>query len=372
MRNNLPDKGTGPQNLNKAGRRSSFFLLLVLCLCASVLQNKAWAGGDASDGHTHAPEPDVAAATTDTSAGVSQTSLQLRLADLAKSGAGTEAPLQNAELRGIVKEATTGKTLSRISAHSTDTPGTYDVHFGGDNETFAFPGPGRYELELNIKPANGEAISTTVPFTLAAAASPVGTSAAGASAAGTQPLWRRAIPFVLGALALIVLFLLARKLLARRRKTPPGAPGETRSHAPESASTALLLMVLLGAALCARTVWAHEGEVHGDEEEPAAAAPPACCAGRAIERAASGDNFDCNGGQHPHHGHCAHPTCCAPNPRAGRSNLAATDCRAPKHPNPASAGFPTGEPASRSRVRSPRTLTAPCAWRPLCPAVSRA
>ena len=254
------------------------FLFISLCLCASVVQNKAWAGGDPSDGHSHAPEPDAPATATTTAPGASQTSLQLRLSDLSKSGAGTEAPLQGAELRGILKEATTGKTLTRISAHSAAAPGTYDVHFGGDNETFAFPGAGRYEIELNIKPASGEAIDTTVPFTLAAATPTSG----GAAAAKATPLWRRAIPFVIGAVGLLILVVLIRMLLARRRKTPPGAPGETppgqiKSHAPESVTIALLLLALLGAAASTRTAWAggDPSDGHSHAPEPDAPAPMA-------------------------------------------------------------------------------------------------
>lgn len=258
MRDNLY-QGAAQMRLSLNGtiRRSSRILLVVaLCLFASVAQNKAWAGGDASDGHSHAPEPDAPKAVTDTP-GASETSLHLRLSDLANSGPGTESPLQGAEVRGLLKEAATGKILSRISAHSADTPGTYDVHFSGDRETFAFPGAGSYEMELNIKPVSGEAVDTTVPFTLAAATSP------GEASAATAPLWKRVIVFVLAALALTILIVLVRKLLSRRRKKPPGA------------TTALLLLVVLGAAAGTRA-WAHGDEDHSaDEEKPAGVSVPA-------------------------------------------------------------------------------------------------
>lgn len=247
------------------------FLFVSLCLCVSVPQNnKAWAGGDASDGHSHAPEPDTPATATINTPGASQTSLHLRLSDLSKSGAGTEAPLTDVELNGIVKEATTGKTLARISAHSADTPGTYDVHFGGDNETFAFPGPGRYELELNIKPASGEAIDTTVPFTLAAPTSATKTTST------VQPLWRRLLPFVLGVMALAILFVLVRKLLARR-KTPPGAPGETKPRTPGNVTAAFLLLLMLSAAASTRHAWAggDPSDGHSHAPEPETVAPMA-------------------------------------------------------------------------------------------------
>ena len=125
--------------LPKTVRILRLALILVMVLGAAPgaalgAARASWAGGDASDGHSHAPNtlPAIMA-----SPGTSRTSLHLRLSDLAKSGPGTEAPLQNAGVSGVVKEAATGKILSRISAHSANAPGTCDVHFGGDNETFA-------------------------------------------------------------------------------------------------------------------------------------------------------------------------------------------------------------------------------------------
>ena len=240
-------------------------LLMTLCMASWHGAGTAWAGGDASDGHSHAPEPDAPTTTTATTAGAGETSIQLRLSDLSQSAAGTEAPLKDAKIRGFLKQAETGKMLGRISAHGAAAPGAYDVHFNGDSETIALPGAGRYELELNIQPARGEAIDTTVPFEIKPAEA--------ASKAVVVPLWRRALPFGLGALALIALFVLIRKLLARRRKTPPGAPGEIKSRPSESVSTALLLLVLIGTAASTHYAWAHGGEDHSDEaEKPAAPA----------------------------------------------------------------------------------------------------
>jgi cobalt-zinc-cadmium efflux system membrane fusion protein len=241
----------------------------VLCLLFVLgASTSAWGHG----GEDHGAEEEAPGASASTSAATAttsssgQTSLGLRLSDLSRSGAGTEAPLVGAKISGLLKRADTGVTLTRISVHAGDAPGAYDVHFNGDNETFAFPGAGRYELELSIQPARGEAIDTTVPFSLDPAAKP-------APAAALVPLWRRALPWVLSVAALGVLFALVRKLLARRRKTPPGAPGETKKRAPENVTVAVLLLALLSGGVAAR-VWAHGGEDHGEEEEaPAAAAP---------------------------------------------------------------------------------------------------
>ena len=240
------------------------FRALCLLLVLAAAAGTAWAGGDPSDGHSHAPEPEApAAATASTSQG--QTSIGLRLSDLSQSGAGTEAPLTGAKIQGLLKRADTGATMARVSAHGASAPGSYDVHFNGDNETFAFPGSGRYELELSIQPPRGEAVDTTVPFSLDPAASP-------APAPVAAPLWRRALPFALGALALAALFVLARKLLARRRKNPPGSPGEAQKRAPEKITAAVLLLALLGNT--ASRTWAHGGEDHSADAEATPASAP--------------------------------------------------------------------------------------------------
>ena len=237
-----------------------------LCLLLVLLSSTwAWAhGGEDHGAEEEAPQPSSATATTSSGG---QTSLGLRLADLSQSGTGTEAPLVGAKISGLLKRTDTGATLARVSAHAGDAPGAYDVHFNGDNETFSFPGAGRYELDLSIRPARGEAIDTTVPFSLdpAVPAVPV---------AAPVPLWRRALPFAPVAVGLSLLFVVVRKLLSRRRKTPPGAPGqgEPKQHARENITLAVLLLALLSGGVAAR-VWAHGGEDHGEEEATGAAAP---------------------------------------------------------------------------------------------------
>jgi biotin carboxyl carrier protein len=243
-------------------------LLLLLCVASMLAAStSAWAHGGEDHGEDEeTPAASTSAATTATSSS-GETSLGLRLSDLSQSGAGTEAPLVGAQIRGLLKRADTGATLARVSAHASDAPGSYDVHFNGDNATFAFPGAGRYELDLNIRPARGEAIDTTVPFSLDSASAP-------APAPYPVPLWRRALPWALSVAALGVLFALVRKLLTRRRKTPPSAGGEgdAKKRAPEKITAAVLLLALLGGVV---RVQAHGGEDHGEEEEAAPAAAPA-------------------------------------------------------------------------------------------------
>ena len=239
-----------------------------LCLLLVLLSSTwAWAhGGEDHGADEEAPQPSAATATTSSGG---QTSLGLRLSDLSQSGAGTEAPLVGAKISGLLKRTDTGATLTRVSAHAGDAPGAYGVHFNGDNATFAFPGARRYELELSIRPARGAAIDTTVPFSLdpAVPAVPV---------AAPVPLWRRALPFAPAAVGLSLLFVVVRKLLSRRRKTPPGAggEGESKQHARENITLAVLLLALLCGGVAARA-WAHGGEDHGAEEEATGAAAPA-------------------------------------------------------------------------------------------------
>lgn len=239
-----------------------------LCLLLVLLSSTwAWAHGGEDHGAEEETPPSSAATATTSSGG--QTSLGLRLADLSQSGAGTEAPLVGAKISGLLKRVDTGATLARVSAHAGDAPGAYDVHFNGDSPTFAFPGAGRYELEVSIQPPRGEAIDTTVPFALDPAAP-------AAPALAPVPLWRRALPFVLAAVGLSLLLVVVRKLLSRRRKTPPGAggEGESKKHTPENITLAVLLLALLCGGVAART-WAHGGEDHGAEEEATPAAAPA-------------------------------------------------------------------------------------------------
>ncbi len=281
MKNTIHHEGIRPnghptQSLKKCRdwSKSLFSIFLSLCLCAFVVhnfQNKAWAGGDASDGHSHGPEP--AAPDAATVAGVSETSLHLHLSDLSRSAAGTEAPLAGAKIRGFLKRADSGEILARVSAHGAQAPGAYDVHFNGDNETIALPGAGRYELELNIQPPRGEAIDTTVPFTLKPAAA--------ASSAAVVPLWRRALPFAPGTFALLACFVLARRLLARRKinHRDTEAQRNEKEKKTSAPTTPLLLALCLGVSAAGLTpLWAHGDEDHGDEEHGDESAAPAASA----------------------------------------------------------------------------------------------
>jgi RND family efflux transporter MFP subunit len=225
-------------------------LLLILAWCSSA-GSLAWAHGGEDHGEAETPATASAVAASSPSG---ETTLGLRLADLSQSAAGTEAPLFGAQVRGLLKRADTGATLARVSAHAGGEPGSYDVHFNGDNATFAFPGAGRYELELNIRPPRGEAIDATVPFSLAPA-SP-------ASAESPAPLWRRAWPLGLAFLALAAL----AATLWRRRRMPPRS-GPTPFDA--GATTALLLLAI-GCGPAAQ-LWAHGGEDHSEEDEAVAA-----------------------------------------------------------------------------------------------------
>jgi RND family efflux transporter MFP subunit len=240
-------------------KKGFLFLLLSLCLCASVVQNKAWAHG----GEDHGEEEPAPAAAVTATGGATQTELELRLSDLSQGAAGTQAPLVGAKVRGFLKHAADGDLLARVTARPEKTPGVYSIYFSGDKASYSFGEAGKYLLELNIQPASGDAVNATVPFTLQAAA----------PALSAVPLWRRALPFVLGALVLVALLVLLRKLLARR-KTPP--------RAPESGIALLLLLALLGAAASTR-VWAHGGEDHGEEEPTPAAATNAATASPNIQ-----------------------------------------------------------------------------------------
>ena len=219
-----------------------FFFLLAI--------QPAWAGGDPSDGHSHAPEEETAPVVAVTS-GASQTEITLRLSDLTKGGASTPAPLKGALIEGTIKDAATGKSLGNVTGEEEGTPGVYKIHFGEEKrEAFSFPKPGRFQLAINIEPEIGNGVETVIGFNLPAPPTP---------AAERVPLWRRALPLGIGALALAVV-LLAFSKWRRRKKSPPAAP----------VVAALLCLLLPIMALRVLPAWAHEGEVHEDEEEASA------------------------------------------------------------------------------------------------------
>lgn len=230
----------------KRSRWSSSALLLFLwCFSVVIAQSTLWAHGD----HDHDAEESVAAVTANS--GATETELELRLFDLTQSAAGTQTPLVGAKVQGVLKHAADGDMLSPITARPEETPGVYSIYFSGDEVFYSFDQAGDYLLELHIQPTSGEAIDTTVPFTL---------EAADEETSGAAPLWQRIGIFFLGALVLVALLLLIRNLLSRR-KTPP--------RMPESGIALLILLTLLGAAASTR-VWAHGDHDHG-EEEPATA-----------------------------------------------------------------------------------------------------
>lgn len=225
---------------------SGAFFLFLWCFSLAIAQNTVWAHGD----HDHGAEEPLATVTA--SDGATETELELRLFDLTESAAGTQTPLVGAKVQGFLKHAAAGDTLSRFTARPEETPGVYSIYFSDDKIFYSFDQAGDYLLELHIQPTSGEAIDTTVPFTLEPAA----------ETSGAALLWQRIGIVVLSALVLIALFLLIRNLLARR-KTPP--------RAPESGIALLLLLTLFGAAASTR-VWAHGDHDHGDEEPVTAVA----------------------------------------------------------------------------------------------------
>ncbi len=246
----------------------TFLLLAALFFTAP----RAWAGGDPSDGHSHGPAESAPAMTES----ATQTQITLRLSDLAQSGAGTEAALAGAQINGVLKNAASGEKLAPVTAKEEGTTGIYRVQFNGEEEAMAFPGAGRYELDLRITPRNGQPVDALVPFELK-----LGTGAT--PAAATTPFWRRALPFGAG---IGVLGLLAAFWLKRRRRRGSGTPTsgtptgggsnqETVSlHKPAETATAALLLLTLGASLwSALPVRAHGDEDHS--QEPAPSAPSA-------------------------------------------------------------------------------------------------
>ena len=224
-----------------------------LCLVGATLALApvaARAHGD--EDHGDSPEPAAASATSQ----ATQTELEIHLEDLSQSSAGTSAPLENAKVRGFLKHDD-GDLLSRMTAVPATKAGYYDVFFAGGAKTYHFGEPGTYLLELHVTPAAGDPFDTTVTFVLPKAVAAV-------------PLWRRALPWIIGALALAV----ATWLLLRKRKSRPNSDKgasltKTEKPAPEAVTAALLCVALLG--LGARAVWAHGDEDHS--AAPVAAAP---------------------------------------------------------------------------------------------------
>lgn len=246
-------------------RLRRFFSLIFPCCCALMLTTAAWAGGDPSDGHSHGPaeESPVAALSLDkgVGAGATETEIELRLGDLNAGATGTEAPLAGAKVRGVVKRAATGEMLGRVTSFATDVPGVYQLRFGGEREFFSFPQAGKYALELNIQPQRGEAIDTTVEFTLPTVPPPA------------PSLWRRALayglPLGLGALALAVVLVIA--LRRRNRPQPPTAP-----QGDAGLITLVLALCLgLGAASLPliTPVWAGGDPSDGHSHGPAEVSP---------------------------------------------------------------------------------------------------
>ncbi|HEX9996029.1 MAG TPA: efflux RND transporter periplasmic adaptor subunit [Abditibacterium sp.] len=222
---------------------------------------RVWAGGDASDGHSHGPSesPPAPAAISD---GGSETSMTLRLFDLNRSGVGTEAPLEGAKIFGVLKNAATGEKLASLSGKEEGTSGTYRVHFNGDTEALTIPNAGRYELDLKITPCSGKAVDAIVPLEFSSATE-------GEEVAAPLPLWRRVLPLVL---AMTIVSIVVSLLAKRRRSRNSGGPnsrGCDASASPKKTAkivTPTLLIMALGSVLwTTQQIWAHGGENHSAE-----------------------------------------------------------------------------------------------------------
>lgn len=242
--------------------RSTTLLLLATLFLAP--QSRIWAHGDEDHSSDQAP--------ASISSGASQTEMTLRLSDLTKSGAGTEALLEGAKVQGVLKNAATGEKLAPVMGEEEGTPGTYKIHFNGEEEAMSLPAAGRYELDLRITPKGGQPIDALVPFELKPGAGATETAA-------TVPLWRRLLPFVLG---LVVLGIVVSFWMKRRRGRDSGKPTGGSKEMPISSSkpaetvTTAFLLVALGASLWAAIpARAHGDEDHSADEKPAAAAPVA-------------------------------------------------------------------------------------------------
>ena len=236
----------------------------VLCVVgASLLASpitRAFAHGGVDD---EKPEPAAAAGAATATSTATQTELEVHLEDLNQSTAGASVPLVGAQVRGFLKHDD-GDLLSRVTAVPEKTPGYYLIRFSEDAPNYRFKEAGKYLLELHVRPAKGDAFDTTVNFELPKAAS-----------TESAPLWRRVLPFALGALVLATIALLVNK--RRRARPKPGAgSGQTKQKtpAPETATVALLCLALGGLTLGAGRAFAHGG-VDDEKPEPAAAAPAA-------------------------------------------------------------------------------------------------
>lgn len=226
-------------------RRSlKYLLFLMLLLSTSALMAPcAWAGGDASDGHSHGPGGEHVQETV-LAPGATETEIELKIADLTSGAGGAEPPLEGAKITGFLKNGTTGELLSLITSEPGSSTGAYRMNFGG-RDVFSFPAAGTYALELSITPKSGDPIDTTVELKLPTSAPP--------TAAPIQRVW----PFLVGA---VLLGLVA--LLLRKRKRP-----------------AATLAALLALLFLAPRVWAggdaSDGHSHGPsgEDIPKVAAP---------------------------------------------------------------------------------------------------
>ncbi|PQV62706.1 RND family efflux transporter, MFP subunit [Abditibacterium utsteinense] len=231
-----------------------------LCVVGAALLASAparvWAHGGVDD---EKPDP-AAVATAPTTSSATQTELEVHLEDLDQSAAGTSTPLVGAKVRGFLKHDD-GDLLSRVTVMPEKTPGYYLIRFAEDAPNYRFPEAGRYLLELHVNPAQGNAFDTTVNFELPK------------TAAAAAPLWRRVLPFILGALMLATLAWFFFKKRNTRRGSGQSTARET-SPVPEAVTVALLFIVLAGLSLGARNAWAHGG-VDDEKPEPAAATAPA-------------------------------------------------------------------------------------------------
>ncbi len=263
--------------------RSHFPALLLMAALFLALPARVWAHGD-EDHSADAAKPIAPAATT---GGNSQTEMTVRLSDLTKSGAGTEASLEGAQVTGVFKNAATGEILAPIMGEEEGTPGLYKIHFNETQETVALPVAGRYQLDLRITPKGGQAIDALVPIEFKPGAGAVSTEAA-------SPLWRRVLPIVLG---LGILALVASFLMKRRRGRDLNTPNAGHStgenshensvslQKPAETVTMSLVLFALGASLWS----ALPARAHGDEDHSAGAT--AAPAGAATVTSAAKSNI---------------------------------------------------------------------------------
>ena len=235
--------------------------LLLAGVLSLISPAHIWAHGD--EDHSADAKP---AAPITMSNGGSQTEMTLRLSDLTQSGAGTEASLQGAQVTGVLQNAATGEKLAPVTGEEEGTPGTYKIHFNGDEEAIRLPAAGRYHLDLRITPKGGKAVDALVPIELVSGAGSSQTTA-------TTPLWKRALPIVLG---IGLLALVAVWLRKRRRGGGSGTPTGIGSNGvpaqkPAETVAATLLLVAMGAGLWgAQPIWAHGDEDHSADVKPAA------------------------------------------------------------------------------------------------------